>query len=248
MSGRQHVLLVTRDGFGKRVPVDQIRRTHRSAKGVRVSAAPPVAALIVDEHTDEVIVQSRQGMTQRLRVRDVPIRRQRNPNSKGARIMRLDRGDEIATVAVVPQIDSGGHETPSPGKEDRGPSDPLLQFLGALWERYTSNLGISAAVVFNRPELARLAPAKTESQLDAWFELHPTVGTFVIEAAGVDSQRRRLWRIGTAMPEPAEEEAVLAIYAEFRAMEGHHTPEANQRRSQLWRELERLRDRRDHVR
>jgi len=104
--GRQYVLVVSEDGYGKRVPVDEIRRTKgRNVTGVNLSRVPIAAALVVDRTDGEVVLMTANGKIQRIRVGDVPTRRRSDPKSgrisKGARIMRLDAGDRVATAALT---------------------------------------------------------------------------------------------------------------------------------------------------
>ncbi len=71
-----YLLLVTADSFGRRVAVDDVRRTKgRNAVGVNISRVPVAAALVVDGTDAEVVIATANGKVERLRVGDVPTRR-----------------------------------------------------------------------------------------------------------------------------------------------------------------------------
>jgi DNA gyrase subunit A len=104
---RQYLLVITEDGYGKRVAVDEIRRTRRNPQGVKLSAVPVAFAEVVNDTNAELILASANGKIQRLRVGDIPTRRRtandrhRRYPPKGVRVMRLDPGDRVAAGAVV---------------------------------------------------------------------------------------------------------------------------------------------------
>ena len=105
-----YLLLVTEDGFGRRVAVDDVRRTKgRNAVGVNISRVPVAAALVVDSTDAEVVIATANGKVERLRVGDVPTRRRSDPNtgrmSKGLRVIRLEPGDRVASVALSTPVE-----------------------------------------------------------------------------------------------------------------------------------------------
>jgi DNA gyrase/topoisomerase IV subunit A len=113
---------VTLDGYGKRIAVEEIRRTDRGVIGVTVSKVPIGAALVVDDSTPELILQSKAGKTQRMATSSVPRRRRRH-SSRGVRVMRLDPWDEVASVAPVrDEVDARGTQAPAAGLGDPTPT------------------------------------------------------------------------------------------------------------------------------
>jgi hypothetical protein len=101
----EYLLIVTEDGMGRRVAVDEIRRTKgRGGVGVTVSKSAIAAALVVSDDDGDVLIASAGGIVQRVALASIPIRRRIDPSSgripKGARVMTLDSGDKVATVAV----------------------------------------------------------------------------------------------------------------------------------------------------
>ena len=63
-----HLLIVTADGYGKRVPLADIPRRRRPAAGVKVSTAPVAAALVLDGTEQSIVVATAKGRTERVAV------------------------------------------------------------------------------------------------------------------------------------------------------------------------------------
>ncbi len=101
------LLIVTRDGHAKRVSSDDVPRRRRNggrAHGVRLSSVPVAAVFGVED--GEVIIASARGKIVRMAVGDIPTRRRRVTRGKlssGPRVIRLARGDRVASVAIVPE-------------------------------------------------------------------------------------------------------------------------------------------------
>jgi DNA gyrase/topoisomerase IV subunit A len=72
----RYLLVVTEDGFAKRLPVAELPPRRRAAKGVCVSSVPLAAALEVGAG-DEVVLASALGKVERVAVTEVPLRRRR---------------------------------------------------------------------------------------------------------------------------------------------------------------------------
>jgi hypothetical protein len=67
------LLVVTDDGYGKRIALKLIGRKLRDTKGVAVSSMP-VAFSAVVEVSDALVLMTAQGKVQRLSVADIPVR------------------------------------------------------------------------------------------------------------------------------------------------------------------------------
>jgi len=96
MSGRNALLVVTEDGYGKRVPLDLLRGYQRGmikirALGRRLTLAAEVGNL------DQVLLTSSQEKVIQLAVSRVPIM---GRTARGARVMRLESGERVTTGAV----------------------------------------------------------------------------------------------------------------------------------------------------
>ncbi|MBV0923150.1 DNA gyrase subunit A [Halomicroarcula limicola] len=97
------LLTVTENGYGKRTLLSEYRPQSRYGQGLidiktderngRVSTAKAVT------DDDHLIIISERGQIMRIRAGDVS---QVGRNTKGVTIMRLDEGDKVASVTVVP--------------------------------------------------------------------------------------------------------------------------------------------------
>ena len=97
------LLIVTTKGYGKRTSLSEFSVKGRHGKGVRCLGGKRertgvIAAARVVRPDDEVTLISAGGMLLRTRVADVP---RMGRAARGAKVMGLKRGDEVASVAVV---------------------------------------------------------------------------------------------------------------------------------------------------
>ena len=98
----QEVLVVTENGFGKRTPVSEYRKTSRGAKGVQTikfseKRGGLAAALVVRPH-QELLFISQEGMVQRTGVRGI---RQTGRSAQGVTLMNVRDDDRVSAVALV---------------------------------------------------------------------------------------------------------------------------------------------------
>jgi len=100
--GGEDLLTITENGFGKRSAIQDYRMTHRGSKGVRtiVTNERNGKVIFVREVTDndEIIVTSKEGMVVRISIKDI---RRQGRNTMGVRIMRLNEGDKVVSVAKI---------------------------------------------------------------------------------------------------------------------------------------------------
>lgn len=83
-----------------------IKTTARNGKAVKILAVSP---------DDEVLMVTAQGMIQRIRAADIS---EIGRNTQGVRVIRLDEGDKLASIARIPsEIAGEGTTTPPPGDE-----------------------------------------------------------------------------------------------------------------------------------
>ena len=96
------MLVVTRRGFGKRSPVSNYTLQNRAGFGNRTlkrnSTTGPVIALRCVRISDEVMLISKSGSVSRMRIFEI---REVTPNTKGVILMRLDKADEVAGIAIM---------------------------------------------------------------------------------------------------------------------------------------------------
>eukprot|EP00850_Spirogloea_muscicola_P018097 SM000162S02375 [mRNA] locus=s162:97047:105147:- [translate_table: standard] len=112
--GAPCLLVVTESGYGKRVPVDSFSNQQRGGKGVigtkfalhhdTVVAVRVVGSARDDsEGEEDVVFGSEAGRMARLRVRDIPIQKTRA--ARGVLLMKLDEGDKVTAVSIIPAGD-----------------------------------------------------------------------------------------------------------------------------------------------
>jgi DNA gyrase subunit A len=98
------LLMISTKGFGKRVPLSEVPiklgRGLQGSIGMKLHAGDKLAmALLVHSKDDDIVMASRQGMMARCRAADVRIL---GRAAKGVKMLALNEGDEVQTVAVVP--------------------------------------------------------------------------------------------------------------------------------------------------
>lgn len=97
----KYVLVVTKNAYAKRVPIDDVRVRKRPAKGVSgVDLAENdavVAALPVGE-SGEIVVATTQGRIVRLKLEEIKVA---SRTAKGSRLVVLEEGDSIASVVPL---------------------------------------------------------------------------------------------------------------------------------------------------
>ncbi len=102
-----NLLTITENGFGKRSPIKDYRKTHRGSKGVRtiITNERNGKVIYVREVTDEdeIMLTSKDGMMVRVPLRDIRIQ---GRNTMGVRIMRLNEGDKVVSVAKIMENES----------------------------------------------------------------------------------------------------------------------------------------------
>jgi len=97
-----NLLTITENGYGKRSPISEYRKTHRGSKGVKtiITNERNGKVIYVRELTDEdeIMLTSMEGMVVRIPVKDIRIQ---GRNTMGVRIMRLNEKDKVVSVAKI---------------------------------------------------------------------------------------------------------------------------------------------------
>jgi DNA gyrase subunit A len=100
------ILLITNAGFGKRVKVERFNVQGRGGQGVIAIKLPAkrgqVTAAFTVELDDEIILISDGGVTNRQAVREISSQ---GREATGVRVMNLDSGQSVASVAKVLSTD-----------------------------------------------------------------------------------------------------------------------------------------------
>lgn len=104
----ESLLVVTKEGFGKRVRTDEFRTTARGGSGViaikfkagRVNDRVSTMRVVSEE--EEVLLITSQGVIVRQKVRDIPCQ---GRAATGVLVQKVDviSGDSISTVSIVPK-------------------------------------------------------------------------------------------------------------------------------------------------
>ncbi|MEO8581850.1 MAG: DNA gyrase subunit A [Patescibacteria group bacterium] len=99
----RQLVLVTEHGMGKRSEMSEYPLQKRSGQGVKVSeitskTGKVAAAIMVDEHHEELVLTSKDGIALKLPLKNVPVLKR---PTQGVILMRLKSGDKVAAVAIT---------------------------------------------------------------------------------------------------------------------------------------------------
>ncbi|WAC05934.1 MAG: DNA gyrase subunit A [Methanoregula sp.] len=119
---KDHLLTISDVGFGKRTEFDEFRGHGRGTLGVKnMLLERDDNAVVIESRAvssgDEIVVMTASGVVIRTRVDEIRII---GRGTRGVRIMRLDKGDRVVGVALVPadEINGGvGSNAPTADKQ-----------------------------------------------------------------------------------------------------------------------------------
>jgi DNA gyrase subunit A len=105
------VLIVTRNGYGKRTPLEEYRVQSRGGKGIKTLSITEkkgdvVAHKVVSDDEDLMIV-TQAGIVIRLKITDISVL---GRYAQGVKLISLD-GDEVSAVARVQTDEDDQDET-----------------------------------------------------------------------------------------------------------------------------------------
>ena len=110
------VLVAAASGLGKRVPVDQFRLQKRAGMGLRAikfrQKGDVLVGLKVLGAGEELLLVSEKGVIVRTQADAIP---QQSRAATGVRLQKLDAGDRLTEVVLVP---------PAPEEEEAAPTEP----------------------------------------------------------------------------------------------------------------------------
>jgi len=152
------LLTVCENGYGKRTLLTEYRSQNRGGKGlidIKTSDRNGrVVAVAKVTDADEVMITTTGGILIRTRVGDTrPIGR----NTQGVRLIRLDEGDAVSSLAKLPEEELGGDEVDAleaPPEADGAPAGHLLDD------------GVAQAEAQDHPEI-EADPAEGEPEPEA---------------------------------------------------------------------------------
>jgi DNA gyrase subunit A len=112
VSETDFILTVTGNGYGKRTPVSEYRKTRRAGKGVvniRCSERNgSVVAVKAVSDEDELILVSAGGLVIRIPISDI---RTISRYTQGVRLMKLPEGDRVEDAALIRLTGEEGDQT-----------------------------------------------------------------------------------------------------------------------------------------
>lgn len=101
------IFVISQHGYGKRTKIAQFAAHARGGVGIRSAVVNSKTGSLIGvntliDDTQEVIIISSQGQTIRLGIKDIP---ELGRATQGVRIMRLNDGDEVVSLALVDATD-----------------------------------------------------------------------------------------------------------------------------------------------
>jgi len=119
------VLVASASGLGKRVPVDQFRLQKRAGMGLRCMKfrrdGDVLVGLKVLGAGEELLLVSERGVIVRMQADAIP---QQSRAATGVRLQRIDAGDRLAEVVLVPPAPEDEEaEGEDPGSTEPAPTD-----------------------------------------------------------------------------------------------------------------------------
>ena len=139
------VLVASASGLGKRVPVDQFRLQKRAGMGLRCMKfrrdGDELVGLKVLGAGEELLLVSERGVIVRMQADAVP---QQSRAATGVRLQRLDAGDRLAEVVLVPPAPESEAEADVAGAESAGSFTPPPDPAAAAGSAETGSPGADA--------------------------------------------------------------------------------------------------------
>ena len=100
------ILVVTENGYGKRTMIDEYRQQNRGGKGVKTLQITdkngPLAKLRSVVGDEDLIITTNKGMIIRLPIDQIA---QSKRSTQGVRLIKLNKNQKVATIAIVPKSD-----------------------------------------------------------------------------------------------------------------------------------------------
>ena len=120
------LLTVSENGYGKRSATDDYRLVHRGAKGVYTmkvtgKTGPVVGVLQIGEDGGDVMIVTDGGKMIRIPTGDIRVI---GRNTQGVKLVNLDEGEVVASIAPVADADKATAETGESGIASGSPAEP----------------------------------------------------------------------------------------------------------------------------
>lgn len=98
----ESILVVSEKGYGKRSSEGEYRVTNRGGKGIRTLAVSEktgyLVGIITASDEEDLLIITRTGILIRMAVADIRVQ---GRNTQGVKLIRLNKNDEIASIAVT---------------------------------------------------------------------------------------------------------------------------------------------------
>ena len=100
---KQYLIIVTENGFGKRTDVKEYKTQGRGGSGIKTAninskTGNIIAAKILSGQEENLVVISQKGQVIKTKISQIP---KLSRSTQGVRLMRLDQGDKVASVACL---------------------------------------------------------------------------------------------------------------------------------------------------
>ncbi|HJJ89117.1 MAG TPA: DNA gyrase subunit A [Methanocorpusculum sp.] len=100
---KDHLLTITEGGYGKRTSFDEFHEKGRGTMGVRniltnLERGGVVSSLAIG-NDEEIVITTAGGVVMRTQANDISIQKR---STQGVRVIRVDEGDRVTSIAVVP--------------------------------------------------------------------------------------------------------------------------------------------------
>lgn len=96
------ILVVSENGYGKRTSLEEYRRTNRGGKGVKTiqvtDKTGKLATIKSVNDEDDLMITNKSGITIRISVTQMRVM---GRATQGVKVIRIDKGDSIADIAVI---------------------------------------------------------------------------------------------------------------------------------------------------
>ena len=103
VADKKNLLILTENGFGKRTDLKYYKIQKRGGSGIKTAKITQKTGEIVvsralESNLEDLIAISQKGQVIRTKLKDISVL---GRATQGVRIMRLDKGDKVASVACI---------------------------------------------------------------------------------------------------------------------------------------------------
>jgi DNA gyrase subunit A len=103
----QNLLVISENGYGKATKTSNFPSHKRGGVGIKAAVVtsktgPIIAVHTVVENTSEILLISTEGQAIRVGLKDIPTL---GRTTQGVRIMRVNDGDKVASIGLMPEQD-----------------------------------------------------------------------------------------------------------------------------------------------